>query len=169
MFGIDDLLLMSLMGGGAGALLNRKNPLKGALLGAGVGAGLGAMGSSGGLLGLGNTASGPLGNLGTAVKYGTGLGSEQTAMLAAQEAGMGGGLDTITGLVKPVGTALNVAQSVSPQDNPAPPPQSPPMQHIPLDLSSLLQHSRELQDFDAQDQLRRRQLMQQYASMIGRA
>ena len=51
MFGIDDLLLASLVGGGLGAVTNKKNPLKGALMGAalgGVGGGLlGGAGSAG--------------------------------------------------------------------------------------------------------------------------
>ena len=39
MFVLDDLLIASLIGGGIGAVTNKKNPLKGALLGAGLGAG----------------------------------------------------------------------------------------------------------------------------------
>jgi hypothetical protein len=64
-------LMWPLIGAAGGALFSKKDPLKGALLGAGLG-------SVPGLL-----------NMGTAATYGTGLGSQQTAMLAAQDAGMG--------------------------------------------------------------------------------
>jgi hypothetical protein len=106
-------MLPMLIGGGLGAMKS-KDPLKGALLGAGLGAAGPALG---GLLGSAGTA-------GTAAAYGTGLGSQQTAMLAAQEAGMGGmGLKDALGYAAPIGQAMGVAQQFMPQDQAPPPPQ----------------------------------------------
>lgn len=120
------MMFPMLLGGAAlGALLNKKKPLQGALLG-------GALGGAGSLIGGG---AGLLGNPMTAASYGTGLGTEQTAMLAAQEAGMGsmpiagsmmGNLNTATNALKPFGQAFNSAQQVAgmfPEDQPPPPPQ----------------------------------------------
>ena len=57
-----------------------------ALLGAGAGGG-----ELGGLIGIGASLAGSfLGNIGTATTYGTNIGSQQTAMLAAQDAGIRG-------------------------------------------------------------------------------
>lgn len=57
MFGIDDALLLGLLGGAAGgALLNRRNPLQGALMGAPLGLAGGSL--LGPALGLGGTAAG---------------------------------------------------------------------------------------------------------------
>lgn len=66
-------LLLPLIGAGAGALLNKKDPLKGALMGGALGFGGGAIasGAGGGLLGAAPAAG------------------SQAGMLAAQEAGMG--------------------------------------------------------------------------------
>ena len=71
MFGIDDILLASLIGGGAGALTSKKDPLKGALIGAGLGAGGAYLAP--GLLGAGGATAG----------------ATQAELLAAQEAGLG--------------------------------------------------------------------------------
>ena len=111
------LALPLLIGGGLGALTNKKNPLKGALLGAGMGALGGAVAPAMG---------GLLGNAGTAAAYGTGLGTQQTAMLAAQEAGMGGlgGLKTALGYAEPISQAMGTAQQfMGPDEAPVPPPQ----------------------------------------------
>lgn len=55
MFVLDDMLLMAALGAGGGALFNKKDPLKGALIGAGLGAGGAALP---GLLGGGAAAGG---------------------------------------------------------------------------------------------------------------
>lgn len=81
MFGIDDILLASLIGGGAGAVFNKKDPMKGALLGAGLGAG-GAY-----------LAPGLLGGGAAAGTTGTAAGAAGTA--AGTEAGL---LGTETGI-----------------------------------------------------------------------
>jgi hypothetical protein len=113
---IPAFMLPMLIGGGLGAMKS-KDPLKGALLGAGLGAAGAAAGPAlGGLLGSAGTA-------GTAAAYGTGLGTQQTAMLAAQEAGMGGiGLKDALGYAAPIGQAMGVAQQFMPEDQAAPPP-----------------------------------------------
>ena len=108
-----DPFTLALIGGGIGALTSKK-PLNGALIGAGLGA------AGGGLLGAGASGAtggaGLIGNMGAASAYGTGLGTEQTAMLAAQDSGMGGGLlggiDTVTKYAKPVGDAAGAATNV---------------------------------------------------------
>lgn len=140
-------LMIPLIGAVGGALLNKRDPLKGALIGAGLGAGgamlapglLGAAGTGAATAGTGAAAAegmagtaGLLGNAGTAATYGTGLGTQQTAMLAAQEAGMNtmpGLLGQADKLIKPIGTAMNAAQAAAPQQEnnlPAPPMLTPP-------------------------------------------
>lgn len=147
-----DPITLSLIAGGVGALTSKK-PLKGALMGAGLGYGGGLL--AGGMAGAGAGAGGAgigglLGNPVTAATYGTGLGTEQTAMLAAQEAGMGFA-PTSTGLL---GDAVQLSKDAAPALNAVstgmqiagagqqPPVQAPaPMvgQGGPQGLSGLLQ------------------------------
>lgn len=97
------LMMPMLLGGGLGLLTNRKDPLKGALLGAGMGAaGSALMPAAMGGAAAGEAGGGLLGNMGTAMQYGTVPGSQQTAMLAAQEGGLGAGglLDAAKGFAK---------------------------------------------------------------------
>lgn len=102
-------MLPMLIGAGLGAITSKK-PLKGALLGGAGGA------LTGGLLG---GSGGLLGEAGTAATYGTGLGTEQTAMLAAQEAGMGGGLLGAMKDAAPAAmTGIQAAQAAMPQEQP---------------------------------------------------
>lgn len=139
-----DPITLSLIGGGIGALTSKK-PLKGALLGAGMGYGGGLLagGAAGG-------AGGLLGNPMTAASYGTGVGSQQTAMLAAQEAGMGsmpiGGslLGGVSGFAKdaaPVMNAVSTGMSLAGQGQDQPVQTPPPMvgQGGPQGLTGLLQ------------------------------
>ena len=114
-----------LLGAGFGALTSKK-PLQGALLG---GAGGALMGGMGGLLD----------KFGAAAQYGTNLGSQQTAMLAAQEAGMGGGL---LGTLKDAAPAVNAA-ATGIQTAQGMMPEQMPIQHAQLnggafDASGLL-------------------------------
>ena len=159
MFGIDDMLLFSLLGAGTGALTNKKDPLKGALLGGGLGA------AGGGLLG-----------------GGLAVGGEQGAMLAAQNAGLEGAtaatnaalggpglLGQATAAMKPIGTAMSAAQtaqSMMPQEQP--PIQPQPIQRTPMDMSAIFQNQGQQQQFEQAEQERRRQLMAQYSQGIGR-
>lgn len=156
MFGIDDMLLMSLFGAGAGALTNKKKPLQGALLGGGLGA------AGGGLL-----------------SGGLAVGGEQGAMLAAQNAGLEGAtaatnaalgegtglLGTATKLAKPVGVAMQAADMAQPEQ---PPIQPQPLQRVPMDMSAIFQNQGQQQQWEAQEQERRRQLQNMYANRIGR-
>lgn len=112
-FGIDDALIWGpMIGAAVGGLTNKKDPLKGAALG-------GLAGYAGGtFLAPGSAVAGAVGNPATAAAYGTGLGSEQTAMLAAQDAGMAEGLlgttpKTALAGLKDVGAAASAANSVS--------------------------------------------------------
>lgn len=149
MFGIDDMLLFSLLGAGTGALTNKKKPLEGALLGGGLGA------AGGGLLG-----------------GGLAVGGEQGAMLAAQNAGLEGATAATnaalgeTGLLgqamKPIGTAMGAAQtaqSMMPQEQPI---QPQPIQKTPIDMSGLLQQSANQQQMEQEEQRRRQEQMRQY-------
>lgn len=123
-----DPFTMALIGGGLGALTSKK-PLKGAAMGA-------AMGGAGGLLAGAGGASGGmgglLGNPMTAASYGTGLGSQQTAMLAAQEAGMGfmptgngllAGLKEAKPFMDAAGSGMQAAQMFQEPEMPIQPPQ----------------------------------------------
>lgn len=125
-----DPITLGLLGGGAGLLLNKKDPLKGALLGGALGAGGGLLAGAGGA-----SASGLLGNPMTAASYGTGLGSQQTAMLAAQEAGMGsmpiagslmGNIKAMQPAVSAIGTGVQAAQAFNEPEMPMQPPQLAP-------------------------------------------
>lgn len=61
--------------------------------------GLGGSGGAGSLISLGTSALNMFGNAGTALQYGTNIGSQQSAMLAAQDAGMGFPMATGTNYV----------------------------------------------------------------------
>lgn len=61
--------------------------------------GLGGSGGTGSLISLGTSALNMFGNAGTALQYGTNIGSQQSAMLAAQDAGMGFPMATGTNYV----------------------------------------------------------------------
>lgn len=126
-----DPITLGLLGAAVGGVTSKK-PLKGALLG-------GALGAGGGLLagGMGGAsgASGLLGNPMTAASYGTGLGSQQTAMLAAQEAGMGsmpiagslmGNIKAMQPAVSAIGTGVQAAQAFNEPEMPIQPPQLAP-------------------------------------------
>lgn len=179
------LLMPMLIGAGIGAVVSKKDPLKGALLGAGAGA-LGGQfapgllgGASGaatptGLLGAeaaGSTGvGGLLGNPVTAASYGTGLGTQQTAMLAAQEAGMGsmpisgsllGGVSQFSKDAAPVMSAVSTGMSMAGPDQPAPPPS--PMMSRPLDLSPVLNSQQLELARTFEEDMKRRQSMNQYA------
>lgn len=161
-----DPFTLALIGAAAGGTLNAargKDPMKGALIGGALGAGGGLLGAAAGpgamsgLLGGSSAAAGTAGAAGaagtagtagagsagllagaeTAGALGTNLGSQQTAMLAAQDAAFGGsaaaqGMNpawaTAKGafnganqIAKPVGTAVSTAatvKSLMPQDKP---------------------------------------------------
>lgn len=93
MFGIDDFLLMSALGGGLGALTSKK-PLQGALLGAGLGAAGGALAPSlfGGVGAAGSAATVPA-----------------NPFIPEAAGGLLGGMKTAMDYVKPIGQAAGAA------------------------------------------------------------
>lgn len=186
------LMIPMLIGAAGGSLMNRKNPLKGALLGAGMGAAGGAFAP--GLLGgaAGTSTAGTAGLLGVPGAA-TGAGS-QAAMLAAQNQGFGAigsqmlgqaagtasgaavpaSVNAMAGAqrlfeaakkaMEPVGTAMQVAQMVAPEPEPVMPPQ--PLQTTPLDLSGILSMDQQQQAQDLEEQMRRRSMMGQYVNNL---
>lgn len=182
-FILDDVLLMAALGAGAGALTSKRDPLKGALMG-------GALGAVGGAAAPGLLAGGA-GAGGAASAAGT-----QAGMLAAQEAGLGaasmgwGGATTgvqgaMNGLLgsemgasaggllsnadkiaKPVGTAVNVAQSMQEPDQPLPPP--PQLQRTTMNLNETIAQGDMRRQYEDAEQMRRRQMMAMYSGNIGR-
>lgn len=180
------LLMPMLIGAGIGAFASKKDPLKGALLGAGAGAlggqfapgllGGASPAASGGLLGAeaaGSTGvGGLLGNPMTAASYGTGLGTQQTAMLAAQEAGMGfaptsyglfGDVSKIAKDAAPVMNAVSTGMSLAGQGQEQPMPAPPPMMSQPLDLSAVLSGQQQEMARTFEEDMKRRQAMNQFA------
>lgn len=146
---IPAFMLPMLIGGGLGALKS-KDPLKGALLGAGMGAaGAAAAPALGGLLGGAETAA----------AYGTGLGSQQTAMLATQEAGMGGGLMGTLKDMAPVAnaaaTGIQTVQGMMPQQQSIAPPQL--AQQNGGGILAQLAQMPQAQDMGEQERMMRRQ------------
>lgn len=169
MFGIDDMLLFSLLGAGTGALTNKKDPLKGAAIG-------GALGAGGGLLG--GAAAAPTSQAGLLAAQEAGLGSAsmgwggattgtQGMLNGALGAEMGAGVGGFLGAAeKPAMAALQgaeVAQSMTPEEPPIVPGQ---IQKQPVDMTGLLGQSAQQQQMEMEEQERRRQQMQQYMMRI---
>ena len=157
-----DPFTLALIGGAAGGLLNKKDPLKGALLGAGAGFTGGTLAAGGGLLGAAPAATGASGAAGTA---GAAAGATSAATSGASMAsslpafnpiagtyvnatslpGMTGFTETLKGVnaaVKPFGEAAGTAMQVRGlfQDNNAPMPvaQSSLPARAPMDVTGLL-------------------------------
>lgn len=145
-----DPITMALIGGAIGGLTSKK-PLKGALMGAAAGA------TGGALMGGAAGGGGLLSQMGTAAANGTAIGSQQTAMLAAQEAGMGGGLLSSMKAAAPTAQAamqgIQTAQSLMPQQQPI---QAAPLQGGSFDASGLLSaNNQQLQALQQKRQQRR--------------
>jgi len=140
-----DPFTLALIGGAAGGLTNKKNPLKGAILGAGLGYGGGALAGGGGLLGAAPAAATPAAG---ASSMATSLPAFNpitgTYANATQLPGVTGAMETLKSFnaaVKPVGEAAGAAMQVRGmfQDNtPAPVAQSSLPQRVPMDVSGLL-------------------------------
>lgn len=171
MFGIDDMLLFSLLGAGTGALTNKKNPLKGAAIG-------GALGAGGGLLGGAGAAAAPTSQAGLLAAQEAGLGSAamgwggattgtQGMLNGALGSEIGAGVGGFLGKAeKPAMAALQgaqVAQSMTPPEQPIVPGQ---IQKQPVDMTGLLNQSAQQQQMEMEEQERRRQQMQQYMMRI---
>lgn len=128
-----DPLTLALIGGAAGGLLNRRDPMKGALMGAGIGAAGGALApqmfvpeaamttgtgiapsiAESATPAVGLKAGGGMGLTGSmAMPYGiTATGTP--AQVAAQSPGLLGGMREVAGVMKPIGEAAGAANSVA--------------------------------------------------------
>lgn len=140
-----DPFTLALIGGAAGGLLNKKDPLKGALLGAGAGYTGGALAGGGGLLGAAPAASGAsAGGASMATSLPAFNPITGTYANATQLPGMTGAMESLKSFnsaVKPIGEAAGAAMQVRGmfQDNtPAPVAQSSLPQRVPMDVSGLL-------------------------------
>lgn len=150
-----DPITLGLLGAAVGGLTSKK-PLKGAMLGGALGAGGGLLSGGGGLLG----------NPMAAASYGTGLGSQQTAMLAAQEAGMGsglfGGLESAATQAKPfmqaAQTGMQVAGALTPPETPGAPPPQLPQQNGAQTLQGLVQQSPQM-NIEQEAEMRKKRRM----------
>jgi hypothetical protein len=78
----------------------------------------------------------------------------------------GTAFDTASQYAKPIGTAMQTAQALTPPSQPMQPP--PQLQRTPMNLSEMISQGQQMRQFDEQEAMRRRQLMQQYAGNIGR-
>jgi len=164
----DDLLKLGLLAGGVAAT--------GGLSAAPLAAGATGAAGGGGLLG---SVGAGLGEMGAAGAYGTSLGSQQTAMLAAQEAGMGTtGANLMTGLgklgsyAKPAGQALSAAsqvQSMMPQSQPIQGSAPPPMQTGGLSelYQSMQNQDGQRMDEEAQARMRQQELLKKFGGGYG--
>ena len=159
-----------LLGAAGGALFNKKDPLTGALMGGGLGAAGGLLapgGGFGGAAGQGGLLSNPLEHVGSAMTHGTNIGSQQTAMLAAQDAGMGAN-PIASDLMKPAGIAMQAAQSVSPEQEPLPPPPVPQMPNYGGASQTLSQIAQQPQQMAMQQQQMDEARKQRRMSLLSR-
>lgn len=167
-----DPITLGLIGSAVGGLTSKK-PLKGALMGGALGAGGGLL--AGGMGGAGG-AAGLLGNPMTAGAYGTGLGTQQTAMLAAQEAGMGAmpiagsmfgnassALKTAQPFMNAASTGMSVAGALNQPDQPPQPPQLP-QQMGAQTLQQLAQRDPQA-DLMAEAEMRKKRRMGRFGGM----
>lgn len=175
--------MIPLIGAAAGALLDKKQPLRGAALGAAAGftggAALGAMGAAGagsaaagssslmsgagGLLGSGGAAGGGFGGM-------LGSAAPGAAAAAPNAAASSGLLGSMGSMVKPVGTAMQTAQMFQSKDEPPPVPQMPIQQPVggSQGLTQLAQGNMQMaQNQIAQDTQKRMEQKQRIARMGG--
>lgn len=170
---------MMLGGAGLGALLNKKDPLKGALMGAALGgvggaaapgllggATAGGVGSQAGMLAAQEAGAGVMG-IGN-----MGWGGATTGIQGGLNAALGSGAGATTGgllgnadkVIKPVGTAMQAAQMFTP---PTEEPIRAPMPQIPQGGSQVLsQIATQPQQQQAQNQQMDMQRKQQRQARI---
>lgn len=140
-----DPFTLALIGGAAGGLMNKKDPLKGAVMGAGLGFGGGSLAAGGGLLGAAPAASGAsAGGASMATSLPAFNPITGTYANASQLPGMTGAMESLKSFnaaVKPVGEAAGAAMQVRGmfQDNtPMPVAQSSLPPRSQMDVSGLL-------------------------------
>lgn len=156
-----DPFTLALMGGAVGGLLNKKDPLTGAVMGAGLGYGAGALGGAGGLLG--TAAPNGAAYTGTAAELAAdGLGGVAMTPTPFESA-----IGSVPGMVKQakpymdaVGTGMQVANQF--QDKPVPitpsPIMPPTFNNAPGQMvASMQQQQAERIAIDQQRRMQRRQ------------
>lgn len=165
-----DPFTLALIGGAAGGLLNKKDPLKGALMGAGLGYAGGAVAPK--LLGSAPVSSAATDAMADATfgstGYNTGLGAKQGLLDGVKD-----GLKTASEYAVPIGQAANAANAVGglfgtdqqPMQASAPPVVSGGSQALASIAQSDQQGLLALQDADMK---RRQQQMAMIQQMMGR-
>lgn len=186
MFGIDDALLMAALGAGGGALFNKKDPLKGALIGGALGGGASALP---GLLGSATAPTASSGLLGATGENSLGyLAPEMTGTAAEQAAApvvnmstpagmfdkmnyqsgglLGNAMDTAGKYAKPMSAAINVSQQLTPPTQPIHAPQIMQPTSSPT-LSQLVQQNGQNDQMQQQQEMQRRMAMRQRIRNMG--
>jgi hypothetical protein len=153
-------LMPALIGGGAGLLFNRKDPLKGALMGAGLGAAGGLLAPTAGAAGAaGGAAAEAAPAMTNGAFLGEGVASGVPAWEAAPTGGLLSGLKTAGQAVKPVAEAARMAQQAGLLNQDQPPMQAPPPMIQPgggpQTLAQLAQMRNPTQAFESAQQERR--------------
>ena len=156
-----DPFTLAIIGGAAGGLLNKKDPLKGAVMGAGLGYGGGAL-ASGGLLGAAPAAApGAAGASSMATSLPAFNPITGTYANASQLPGLTGFTESLKGAnaaVKPFTEAAGTAMQVNSmfQDNtPMPVAQSSLPQRTPMDVSGAMYGNNQLAVLQKQRNARR--------------
>lgn len=185
------------LGALGGALFNKQDPLKGAMMGAAGGAagGLlgpalgvatGATGTAGAATGMGGTAgitgagglfASPIEHVGAATSLGTDIGTQQTAQLAeqnlfAEPAGMfgktGDFISKSMEIAKPVMTGIDAAKAITPEQAHISVPSAPRMNSGPPDLSGVLALGQRKREYSQQmADLRRKEQQAMVGRMFG--
>lgn len=181
------MLMPLLIGAGLGAVANKKDPLKGAMLGAGIGAAGGLLApaaAGGGLLGAAPAAgaagaSGAAGAAAGATSAAAGGASMASSLPAfnpitgtfanaSSLPGMTGLTETLksaTAAVKPFGEAAGTAMQAKGLLAPEQPMAAPaaPLQSQPLDLSGVLNSNQQEMARTFEEDMKRRQSMNEFA------
>lgn len=152
------LWMLPLAGAAAGALINKKKPLKGALIGAGLGAGggmlapalLGGAGAAGAAAGGGSSAAGL-------------LGAAAPAAAAPAPAGASGMLGGLAAYAKPLSSGLTMANQAQGlmQQEPGQPAQPAQLNTQSPDFGGLLAAQNQIDSQRMQEDLQRRLAQQQ--------
>lgn len=172
-------LILGLGGAGVGALFNRKDPLKGALLGGALGAGASFIPGAQGLLGAAAPGSqagmlaaqeAGMGALGTAGWGGatTGVqGALNSGLGASTGAQVGGLLGNADKYATPVMKGIETAKAMQPQDQPIMPSPIVPPTASPTLAQIAMQPQQDAQMMQQMEMERRKRRQERIASMGG--